>query len=61
MNDEENIQVLEMEDRRKDMKRKGEGVPGEGRRKKTKLPRLEGWGEEEERIHDPPPYKHHIF
>ena len=46
------LQDLEEENRRKDLKRKEEGVQ-KGRRKKTKLPRLEGWGGKEEE--EPPP------
>ena len=49
---EMDLQDLEEENRRKDLKRKEEGVQ-KGRRKKTKLPRLEGWGGKEEE--EPPP------
>ena len=39
---------MEIEERRKELKRKGEDGKGGGRRKRTKLPRLEEWGEKEE-------------
>ena len=43
------LQNLEDESRRKDLKWKEEEGK-EGRRRKTKLPRLEGWGEKEEEM-----------